>query len=160
VTRSIFFLRCSELVQVVTIMSKRQKEAESFHQAPKKAKINSIIRSGEASSSQSTARSTVITLSKSEDGRRRGSKGYRNRQEKPSTATDPLPDPNFETCMVSEPSEEVPATVPPEPEGIQNTSQTSKKKRQRNNNTAVGLFLKKISYLGLIFLLRVISRNG
>jgi hypothetical protein len=29
--------------------------------------------------------------------------------------------------MVSEPSEEVPATVPPEPEGIQNMSQTSKK---------------------------------
>ena len=121
-------------------MSKRQKEAESSHQAPKKAKMNSIFRSGAASSSQSTARSTVITLSKSEDGRWRGSKGYRNRQEKPSTAKDPSPNPHFEPCMVSDPSEELPATDPPEPEGIQNMSQTSKKKRQRNNNTAVGLF--------------------
>ena len=136
-------------------MLKRQTEPESSHQAPKKPKTNSVFRSAvprvrvtptvnEPSSSGSISGSTVVTLSKSEDGRRRASGKYRNRQQRPSTPPkDPFPDPNIEACSYPDPnSEAISATVTPEPEGIQNlnTTQTSKTKRKRNNNTSVSHF--------------------
>ena len=122
-------------------MSKRPTEPDSFRQAAKKAKTNPVFRTAiprvapttnEPNSSRSASRSTVITLSQREDGRRRATGRYRDQQRRSSTLKDPSPDPNFETCEVSESCE-----VTPEQDSIQNTMHTSKTKRKRNNNNAV-----------------------
>jgi hypothetical protein len=147
-------------------MSKRQTEPEPSHPAPKKAKGNSVFRSAvprvtrtadEASSSRSTLRSTVITLSKTEDGRRRASGRYRNQQQRSSSLKVPIPGPNIEACGGdSAPTDEISATVTPD------TTQTSRTgKRTRNNNTAVSGYTF-FSYLAtfLSFFYRVVSRNG
>ena len=127
-------------------MSKRPTDPESAQQPPKKSKTSSVFHTAvprlrptptvnEPPSSGSTSRSTVVTLSKSEDGQRRVNGKYRNRQERGSTQPkEQFPD----TCIVEEPagipnSEEQSATVTPE----RSTTQPSKPKRQRNNNTSV-----------------------
>lgn len=151
-------------------MSKRQSQPDSSHQGAKKPKINSVFRSAvprvtptanEPSSSRSTSRSMVITLSQSEDARRRASGRHRNRQQRPSTPNDPIPEPK--TLNAPDPSEGISTAVMLEPlaEGIQNMTQSSKTNRKRNNNTAVShciFFLP--GTLSNISLVRVISRNG
>jgi hypothetical protein len=126
-------------------MSKRQPDSSESHQASKKRKSIPVFRSAvprvrsdtptanEPSSSRSTARSTVTTLSQGEDGRRRASGTYRNRQQRASTL---MGDPNIEAGGIPDPSEAI-ATNTPEPDGIQDTTETSKTKRKRNNNAAV-----------------------
>lgn len=127
-------------------MSKRPTEPDFSQQAPKKAKGNSVFRSAvprvartvdEARSSRSTSRSTVITISKSEDGRRRASGRFRNQQQRSSTSKVPIPGPNIEACGGDSDSiEGNSATVTPD------TTQTSKTaKRTRNNNTAVSHYI-------------------
>jgi hypothetical protein len=132
-------------------MSKRQMEPDNSHQAPKKAKGNSVFRSAvpratrtvdEARSSRSTSRSTVITISKSEDGRRRASGQYRNQQQRTLTPKGPTPGPNIEAWGGdSDPIEGNSATVTPD------TTQTSKTaKRTRNNNTAVSRYIISLTW--------------
>jgi hypothetical protein len=135
-------------------MSKRQTEPDLTDQASKKPKTSSGFRSAVpkikltptvnepiSSSSGSISRSTVVTLSKSDDGRRHASGRYRNRQDRPSTQLkDQFPDPglNKDPSGIPDSSEDQSATgVPPEPEGVQDTTETSKTKRQRNNNNSV-----------------------
>ena len=127
-------------------MSKRQSQPDSSHQGAKKPKIKFVFHSAvprvtpttnEPSSSHSTSRSTVITLSQSEDGWWCASGRHRNRQQRPSTPNDPIPEPK--TLDVPDPSEGISTAVMPEPlaDGIQNTTQSSKTNWKRNNNTAV-----------------------
>ena len=135
-------------------MSKRQTEQDSFQKLPKKPKTNSIFRSAvsrvrvtptvdEPSSSSTISRSTVATLSKNEDGRRRASGKYLNRQHITSTPpNDQVSDPNILAASGQEhhgphPSDDISALITPEVDGLQNTTQSSKTKRQRNNTTSV-----------------------
>jgi hypothetical protein len=128
---SFFFQVCGTCSSLT--MSKRPTEPDSSHQVQKKTKANPVFRSAvprvaltanetanETRSSRSASRSTVITLSKNEDGRRRASGRYRNRTH---TSKDPFPDPSIEARDVPDSSE--PPTVTPET------------RRKRNNNTAV-----------------------
>lgn len=142
-------------------MSKRQPDPDSSQQAPKKHKTNSVFRfavprvtpttvnerSSTSSSASIVSRSTITTLSKSEDGRRRGSEKYRNRQERPSTPQRPSTPPKDQYAHpvvgahpIGEP-EDFSSTFTPEQDGFQNTTETSKSKRQRNNNTSVSLYI-------------------
>lgn len=144
-------------------MSKRPSpNPDSSHQAPKKPKTNPVFRytaptgrvrvtptvnehnSTTSESSGSISRSTVVTLSKSEDGRRRGSEKYRNWQQRPSTP--PKNQPPDPLIGAHDPTDEdISATFTPEQDNFQNTTETLKSKRQRNNNTSVSHYIFLLS---------------
>ena len=141
-------------------MSKRPTEPDSSHQPPKKPKTSSVFRSAvprvrvtptvnEPSSSGSLSRSTVVTLSKSDDGRRHASGKIRNRQERPSTH--PKDQITIEPSGHPDYCDDQSTPVTPEPERIQNKTETSKTKRHRNNNNSVSHYKSLPSALSNLY---------
>lgn len=139
-------------------MSKRQTE-DSSHRSHKKTKKTFEFRTAvsqgrnsnkstnslrEPGTSRLTSTSTVVTLSRNEGGRRRGSGRYRHREDTSSISKEFFPPPDMEAGNVPNFSEMISGTG--ESDVTQNITQTSKAKRSRNNNNSVSTLFY---YLGL-----------
>ena len=131
-------------------MSKRQPESTSSQNPLKKPKKNPGFRTAVSSGrnanpptarepgpSRLTSISTVVTLTQNEDGRRRGSGQYRNRQECSSMLKDSFPHSDIDVENIPDPTEVFSPTITLESDVTSTATQIPKAKRRRNNNTAV-----------------------